>query len=227
MKQDAIGSGPGPQTNDGCSVELYRQLPYLGELDDVLPLFGVSAAVLELGCGTGRLSGRLAEAGCRVIGVDDSADMLAALPAGVTGVHSRIETLQLSERFDAVLLASYLINHPDAATRAAMVASARRHLAPGGVFIVQRHQPDWLLGAQPGRLGRAADLEQHLAHVARTGDAVRMTLRYVRGADSWQQSFTAVALSEAQVEDQLRPHGFSGFEWHGRQRHWLRSVVHS
>jgi len=30
------GAGPGVQTDDGCSVELYRDLPYFGELGDIL-----------------------------------------------------------------------------------------------------------------------------------------------------------------------------------------------
>jgi hypothetical protein len=29
------GSGPGVRTRDGCSVELYRSLPYRGDLDGV------------------------------------------------------------------------------------------------------------------------------------------------------------------------------------------------
>ncbi|HIV21611.1 MAG TPA: methyltransferase domain-containing protein, partial [Candidatus Scatomorpha stercorigallinarum] len=38
---------------------------------------GAPVSVLDLGCGTGVLASRLAEAGCAVTGVDFSAEMLA------------------------------------------------------------------------------------------------------------------------------------------------------
>ena len=120
MDQRFSGSGPGVQTPDGCSVELYRQLPYMGELDEVAAMLPAGASVLELGCGTGRLSSRLAAFGLRVTGVDESADMLAHLPQGVVSVRSSLHTLALPQTFDVVLLPSQLINQPSAATRQAL-----------------------------------------------------------------------------------------------------------
>ena len=67
------GSGPGVRTSDGCSVELYRQLPYLGELDDILGGVPAGSSVLELGCGAGRLTRPLVERGLSVTAVDNSA----------------------------------------------------------------------------------------------------------------------------------------------------------
>jgi len=76
-----LGSGPGPQARDGCSVELYRSLPYLGEIDCVRPLLYPGSSVLELGCGTGRLTRFLLDLGLRVTAVDNSPEMLLAVPS--------------------------------------------------------------------------------------------------------------------------------------------------
>jgi SAM-dependent methyltransferase len=135
------GSGPGVQTQDGCSVELYRQLPYAGELEEILPLFP-KRSVLELGCGTGRLCAQLVEAGFTVTGVDNSQAMIDLLPKGVVGVCGDIETLRLPETFDSVLLASHMVNHPDTNTQQAFLSCARRHLLVGGHLFVQRHDPE-------------------------------------------------------------------------------------
>jgi SAM-dependent methyltransferase len=215
-----VGSGPGAQAPDGCSVDVYRALPYLGELNDVLPLLPAGTSVLELGCGTGRLAVEMARAGCKVTGVDESAEMLVQVPPAVRTVRSSIEALNLSTAFDAVLLASHLINHPHAQTRAAFVACARRHLSVGGRLILQRHDPDWLLAAQPGPLGRIADLELAAEFVRRDGALVGMTLCYTRGDHRWRHSFSAQALSTADVGRLLGAHGFGAVRWIDARRLW-------
>lgn len=98
------GTGPGPQSADGCSVELYRRSAYAGEIELLKPWLPPGTTVLELGCGTGRLTHRLVEFGCRVTGVDNSADMLRHVGDAVQRVQADIETLQLDQRFDVVLL---------------------------------------------------------------------------------------------------------------------------
>ena len=94
------GEGPGTQTSDGCSVELYRDLPYLGELDDILGELRNGSHILELGCGTGRLTRQLVGQGLSVTGVDNSAEMLAGMPREAAAVLCEIEQLSLVDRFD-------------------------------------------------------------------------------------------------------------------------------
>lgn len=219
------GSGPGAQTADGCSVEFYRQLPYMGELDAVMPIFPTGGSVLELGCGTGRLCAHLASAGLQVTGVDDSAEMLSALPAGVNAVQSSIESLVLRRSFDVVLLASHLINHPAVATREAFVGCARRHLRNGGRLLLERHDPGWLAAARPGLAGRAGQVEFHVEAIARDHEFVHMTLRYERAGQTWRRTFTTVTLSEAQIEEQLRRSGFADVSWHGERTLWASAVA--
>ena len=48
---------------DGSPVELYRNLPSFGEAEIVSGAIAPNASVLELGCGTGRMTARLVSAG--------------------------------------------------------------------------------------------------------------------------------------------------------------------
>lgn len=66
---EGAGPGPGAQTSDGCSVELYRDLPHLGELDDILDELRHGSQALDFGGGTGRLTRRLPAQGMSVTGV--------------------------------------------------------------------------------------------------------------------------------------------------------------
>jgi SAM-dependent methyltransferase len=213
------------QSPDGCSVDLYRRMPYLGELDDVIGRFAKGASVLELGCGTGRLCSRLVEAGCLVSGVDESPEMLACLPPAIEPVLSTIEALSLDRRFDAVLLASHLINHPDLHARQAFVRCARRHLRPGGIFFIQRHDPEWLRSVQPGPAGHVRGIFVNVEDVSRNEEIVHMTLRYELSDQVWRQSFSAVALAETDIEELLVDAGFADVRWQGPQRQWASAIA--
>jgi 2-polyprenyl-3-methyl-5-hydroxy-6-metoxy-1,4-benzoquinol methylase len=219
------GSGPGIQTPDGCSVDLYRVLPYMGELDDIQPALRTHSAALELGCGNGRLCKRMMALGFRVTGVDESPQMLAHLPPGVEGVLSSIEELSLGRRWPVVLLASHLINHPDEGVRSAFIAAAKRHTSMGGTFFVKRHNPAWLATVQSGLIGESGGVRYCAEEVARDGHQVRITLRYEVSGQKWTQSFSTTSLSEAEVEDQLRQHGFAQFEWLGAKRLWVSATA--
>ena len=128
---EPAGTGPGKLTADGCAVDLYRQLPEMGEAVIVHASIRPGASVLDLGCGTGRIAHPLIELGHPVLGVDQSADMLAHV-RGAETVCAAIAGLDLGHTFGGVLLASHLINTPSRADRRALLETARRHLPPGG-----------------------------------------------------------------------------------------------
>jgi SAM-dependent methyltransferase len=214
------GSGPGVQTRDGCSVELYRQLPYLGELDAVRDYLRAGSTILELGCGTGRLARVLLELGLQPACVDNSAEMLRHLPPGVTAVQSDVEALVLDRKFDAVLLASCLVNHPGDAVRDAFIGCAARHSARGSILLVERHDPEWLSNASAGWSNTAGPAVVHVDQADHEGALTKMRLRYVIGDGSWTQSFQAVALGESDIEDLLRTHGFVPLAWLGARKRW-------
>jgi len=221
MTHVSSGSGPGIQAPDGCSVEFYRQLPYLGELIDIEAELKNHSSVIELGCGTGRLCARLQELGIRATGVDESPAMLALLPPGVEGIQGSIETLDLGRRWPAVLLPSHLINHPDESVRRRFVEAAKRHIETMGSFYVKRHSTTWLSTVQDGRIGASNGVEYHAEQVSREGDLLTMTLRYVAFGQSWTQSFTTLALEKSQIQALLSSCGFGGFKWLGKQELWV------
>jgi trans-aconitate methyltransferase len=102
---------------------------------DVLALLAPAPGehILDLGCGDGALTKRLAEAGARVVGVDGSPDMVSA--ARALGLDAQImdgQHLTFEARFDAVFSNAALHWMPDGA---AVIAGVFRALKPGGRFV--------------------------------------------------------------------------------------------
>ena len=104
---------------------------------------GTNARVLELGVGTGLIALPVAAAGCRVAGIDISAEMLRMARAKEHGqalwlIQGAIEHLPFADGvFDATLAVHVLHLARDWRTA---LAEALRVLRPGGVFIQGR---DW------------------------------------------------------------------------------------
>lgn len=212
------GEGPGPHTGDGCAVELYRLLPYFGEVERIAPSIP-GRDVLELGCAVGRMTRHLLAHGYRVTAVDNSPEMLAHVPAEATRVCSNIEDLDLGSRFDAVILASSLINTP-LEERSALLAACRSHLKPVGRLVFERYDPAWLADAKVGPLGTMGEVRMHLDRFERAGDHVEMSLRYRAGADEWVHHFAAVSLDDEQVRACLLQAGFDPPVWIDKRWGW-------
>jgi len=89
--------------------------------------------ILDLGCGDGALTRRLVEIGASVVGVDSSAEMVAASCAA--GLDARVmsgEALTFDNEFDGVFsnAALHWMRRP-----AAVIAGVWRALRPGGRFV--------------------------------------------------------------------------------------------
>ena len=208
------GTGPsrrGPRriTPDGCAVEVYRRLPPAGEAELVHAAVPAGAAVLDLGCGVGRIAEPLAALGHRVVGVDESAAMLALLPAGVGPVRSRIEDLGLPTRFAGVLLASHLVDAPDAGARAGLLGAAARHVAAHGVLVAQWNPPDWFARLRPGGryTGALGEVGTELEVLDLTPDAVEAVVRYSVEGLRWEQWFRAARLDVDALDGELAAAG--------------------
>ena len=105
--------------------------------------------VLELGCGTGRITLPIAKAGCHVTGVDASQPMLDQLarkaaaeltPDGLqhlTLVRADVRDFIGNTSFNLILCPYSLITYlVDRADRAAVLDNVRNLLRPGGSFIL-------------------------------------------------------------------------------------------
>jgi len=91
--------------------------------------------ILDLGCGDGVLTGKIVEAGARVVGADTSDDLLSAARArGVDARHIDGEALPFDQEFDAVFSNAALHWMRDAD---AVIAGVRNALKPGGRFVAE------------------------------------------------------------------------------------------
>lgn len=134
-------SAPDDQkTADDSPVGLYLAIGTEGEPELIHSAIPAGASVLDLGCGVGRIAHPLIELGHPVVGVDESAEMLAHV-RGAETVHSKIEDLDLGRTFDCVLLMSNLVNTSDDQRRAAFLRTCRRHVGEGGVALIERYDP--------------------------------------------------------------------------------------
>jgi len=90
-------------------------------------------AILDLGCGDGALTEKLAQAGAEVIGVDSSAEQVEAAKA--RGLDARVadcQALDFQQAFDAAFsnAALHWMKDPDA-----VISGVARALRPGGRFV--------------------------------------------------------------------------------------------
>lgn len=145
-----------------------------GEASAVQALLGFwPARVLDAGCGTGRVALELARRGGDVAGVDIDERMLAVARRSdptIPWYQADLATLELEERFDAIVAAGNVMIFMAPGSEAAAVAAMARHLVPGGLLIA---------GFQRGR---AYDIAEH--DVAAAAAGLRLRARYA----TWDQA---------------------------------------
>lgn len=185
---------PGGVAPDGSPVALYRRLGDHGSAAIVAAAAGPGASVLELGCGAGRVTHPLVALGHRVTAVDESPEMLAEV-RGAETVLADIAALDLGRRFDAVVLASHLVNVADDGLRRRFLATCARHVAPGGVVLVERHEPGWVRTAAPSvRVVDGVELDLHDA--VHDGDRLRAVMTYRFDGRRFDQPFEVVDVDD-------------------------------
>jgi trans-aconitate methyltransferase len=89
--------------------------------------------ILDLGCGDGALTIKLVERGCTVVGIDSSAEMVAAARSlGLNASVAEGQSLQFVNEFNAVFsnAALHWMKNPDR-----VIAGVWRALKPGGRFV--------------------------------------------------------------------------------------------
>ena len=102
------------------------------------------ARVLDAGCGPGRVGGRLAGLGHRVVGVDIDPELIAAAEGDHPGpiwltrdlVDLDLASEGIGERFELIVSAGNVMTFLDPATRRDVLDRLRVHLAPDGRLVV-------------------------------------------------------------------------------------------
>lgn len=131
-----MGASPQQDWKAERYAEHAHFVPALGQavLDLLAPQTG--ERILDLGCGDGVLTAKIAATGASVYGVDGSADMVAAATA--RGLEARVMdgmNLQFDHEFDAVFSNAalhWMKSDPDAVIR-----GVARALKPGGRFVAE------------------------------------------------------------------------------------------
>ncbi|MAH15157.1 MAG: SAM-dependent methyltransferase [Sphingomonadaceae bacterium] len=165
-------------------------------LDAFLDRLAPGASVLELGCGAGRDSARIAERGFTLDATDGTPAMVrkANERFGIAARVMRFDELDAEETYDAVWAHACLL-HVARADLPGVLASVHAALRANGL-----HFANYKLGSAEGRdpLGRLTNLpdEEWLEETYRAaGFAILATQRYRgKGADGVQRDWYALTL---------------------------------
>lgn len=141
-------------------------------LDNAGPVGGLR--VVDLGCGSGRLSLPLAEKGATVTAVDFSADMLRLLRRraegqGLTNIHTVLAPLQaldLPSGSTDVIVTNYALHHLRHPEKVDLLGRAACWLRPGGRLVVG----DMMFAIGGGAADRRI-IRSKVAAIARRGPA--------------------------------------------------------
>jgi len=115
--------------------------PYLNAMDEFLKLLKDDCSCLDLGCGPGSFSARIASRfnSAKITGVDISSSMIdlakAAVPNGDFRCMNILESQFDDDQFDAVLL-SFCIVHLDRDEAVSIIKKSARFLKSGGLLYI-------------------------------------------------------------------------------------------
>ncbi|MFJ8488294.1 class I SAM-dependent methyltransferase [Streptomyces sp. NPDC094038] len=223
MREGYEGTGPGAITPDGCAVELYSRLAAGAEPDVIEAAVPAGARILELGSGVGRVTHPLLERGFTVTAVDESAEMLARV-RGARTIRSTIEGLDLGERFDVVMLASFLVHTGDAEVRRGMLRTCAAHVADDGCVLIQREGADYH-AAVPRERVDPGGYTVRIVSAEPVGDGVNSVRAEYEFPDAtWTQTFLARPLTREQFEEALAETGLEVAEYLTEDGMWVRAV---
>lgn len=132
--------------------------------EDATRLLAGRRTVIDAGCGTGRHTAALAEAGFDVTGLDESPELIAVARERAPGARFEVGDLRSwspAEPADGVLCRGVLNDFVDDGDRQAALDNLARMLRPGGVLI-----------ADVRELGRTRERYDREPVIVRTGEGV-------------------------------------------------------
>lgn len=169
-------------------------------------------AILEIACGTGRVTRRLAQLGCSITGMDLSAAMLNVAQqksvgqANVRWAQGDMRTFALNQNFGLILSPGhsfqYMLTPPD---QLACLQNLRRHLAPNGVLVLHLDHQDWAwLGSLP-RQAPALEAGKRFTHP--------LTGRTVQSWGGWSGDPATQTATHVGAWEELEPDGAVFKRW--------------
>jgi len=222
------------------TTNLYRAATHLYDLDprpifkDDIPFYLDLAAtfgdpILELGCGTGRVSIELAAAGYEVWGIDLSQEMLTRLESKINRregssnyrlriSHGDMTAFRVDCKFSLVIIPFRSIQAlPDTQAMSRCLQCVADHLVPGGRLVIHLFRPQAKLDqswVQPAQLDwevvnpETGDMVKRY-QIRRSIDVANQTLRVdqeyrVANAANEKQCFIQPLTISYLYEDQLR-----------------------
>jgi 2-polyprenyl-3-methyl-5-hydroxy-6-metoxy-1,4-benzoquinol methylase len=217
---------------------LYNAAIHLSQWLALRPWLRVApgTTVLDVGCGVGRWSRRLARRGASVTGVDLSPTMVgeAVRRAGRDGTASRcrfevgdIARLDLKRRFDLVLGVTVLQHLLDDESLEQGVRALALHLAPGGRIVLLEAAPSRGARHRDSAVFRARSADAYLAAFRRAGlrclkiggvDPAPFKIaylpRYARLPRPWALAGLAAVLGASLPVDVLAGRSWVEASWH-------------
>jgi hypothetical protein len=182
----------------GADVLLIRRRRPIDEPAALVPIDDAGAATLDGTAGAGRIAQAMIDLGYAVDAVTQ-----AVIPGDIA--LEALAKLDLGRRFDAVVLGSHLVNLPEHERRATFLRLVGRHLADGGVALVEHHPIDWAETAEEVRLtpGSGVGMED----VRRDPPFVSAVSTFDVGGRFVRQPFTSRVLDEAELARELEDSG--------------------
>lgn len=225
-------SAPDAIYTDQRLAALYDSLNPAGpDTDFYSSLPGRPSRILDLGCGTGLLTARLAEEGHSVIGIDPAAAMLDIARRRLGGdkvrwIEGDIFALEPGNRFDFIFMTGHVFQvFLTEAAVSRVLACTRRHLAVGGRLVFESRNPalrpwkNWtpeisVKTIDHPDLGRVR-IWHELVEM-RGGQARFRTHSLIEGQGEPFVSESRLAFRErGEIEHLLRAAGFSDMTWLG------------
>ena len=169
-------------------------------------------SLLELGCGTGRVTIPIAQAGVQIVGLDSSSEMLAVAEAKAKGLqnirwlHGDMADFAIEPRFGVVIIPfrSFLLLLTVAEQKSCL-KRIHEHLLDGGRLALNFFNPDLAMIASWNTTKRGLWQRE----VLNSGRELWATRRYLTAGQELEETDTYVTLSDqgaviARVERNLR-----------------------
>ncbi len=207
---------------------------------DLLPLLDPKPGkhILDLGCGTGHLTAKIADSGALVVGIDNSPDMIAQARLNYPNVEFRLSDaakFSVERRVDAVFSNAVLHWIRDAE---GVVGAVERALKPGGRFVAEfggKGNVGVILRAAEQILGREFNpwyfpsVGEYSTLLERHGFEIRYASLFdrpteledsERGMRDWLAMFGGPELKAiaAEIEEAVRPELFRNGRWYADYR---------